>query len=70
MSHEDFEAVALTLTKEQLVFALSWALAAMDDDYLTLMAEDTDPTNPGEDAEQAREILRQVYVQLGGNDES
>lgn len=52
--------------KGMLNFALSWALAAMNDDFMDLQAEDYKDPAAVEDAEFAREILKALYEALGG----
>lgn len=65
----DMQTVVRGYPKDTLVFALSWALAAMTESFIDLNYEDYKDPTAGEDAEAARDILRQVYEDLGGNDD-
>jgi hypothetical protein len=52
-------------TKGELSFALSWAVVAMDEDFIEQQYEDTkDPGCPGEDAERALGVLQDLMERL------
>lgn len=57
---------SIPFDKGMLTFALSWALAAMSDDYMDLQAEDYKDPTAVDDAELARDILKALYTALGG----